>query len=195
MLYAVNGMGEKIKATPNASAMCPFCETRVRPRCGEIKRHHWSHISKMKCDTWRHGESDWHLGWKSLFLPEYTEVTVGCHRADVKTQDGIVIEFQNSPISTEEIREREEFYGDKMLWVFNGENFKQRFSIKEDAILEPDFEWKRKKKSLLFARNPIFIDFPGISGKSSMYWIQDMCLGFGKSINRDRFIEKYTRHK
>lgn len=90
-------------------------------KCGEIVVWHWAHRgAESECDPWWR-ESAWHLAWKSLFPEEQVEVRVErdgvVHRADVMTPLG-VIEFQNSPISLQEIRAREEFYG-PMYWVFN----------------------------------------------------------------------------
>ena len=42
------------------------------------------------------------------------------HIADVKTPKGLVIEFQHSPIQSEELRSRETFY-DNMIWIVDGE--------------------------------------------------------------------------
>ena len=49
------------------------------------------------------------------------------HRADVFTAKSICIEFQNSVITSETIRDRENFY-EKMVWVINGEKFKNNIS-------------------------------------------------------------------
>ena len=99
---------------------CPQCAAEFIPHMGEIKQWHFQHKSAVSCDTWNRGESDWHLEWKRKFPDYCCEVVMGPHRADVRTLDGIVIEFQNSPISPEEIRERETFYGrDRMIWIFN----------------------------------------------------------------------------
>jgi hypothetical protein len=59
----------------------------------------------------------WHLGWQERFPEHMREVTIGPHRADVKTSK-CVIEFQHSPISVEDIQAREAFYGN-MVWVFD----------------------------------------------------------------------------
>lgn len=50
------------------------------------------------------------------------------HAADVKTDQGLVIEFQNSSISPSTIRIREEYYGN-MIWVINAESFKDNFRL------------------------------------------------------------------
>jgi hypothetical protein len=44
---------------------------------------------------------------------------MGPHRADVVTASGGVVELQHSAISPEVITEREEFYGERMAWVFD----------------------------------------------------------------------------
>lgn len=75
------------------------------------------------------GETDWHRDWKMAFPEELRERTFAsraegyCHRADVFTACGTAIEFQNSPISLQEMRSREAFYP-KMVWVVNGAKFR-----------------------------------------------------------------------
>lgn len=44
---------------------------------------------------------------------------MGPHRADVVTASGGVVELQHSAISPEVITEREEFYGERMAWIFD----------------------------------------------------------------------------
>jgi competence CoiA-like predicted nuclease len=51
------------------------------------------------------------------------------HIADILTKNEVVIELQNSPIQKPIVRRREQFYGEKMLWVINGERFKSNFNI------------------------------------------------------------------
>lgn len=47
---------------------------------------------------------------------------MGPHRADIRRDDGLVIELQASSISAEEIAEREAFYGE-MVWLLDGREF------------------------------------------------------------------------
>jgi hypothetical protein len=42
------------------------------------------------------------------------------HIADVKAPHGLVVEFQHSPLSLEEISAREKFYGN-MIWIVDGQ--------------------------------------------------------------------------
>lgn len=75
------------------------------------------------------GESKWHKEWKLAFPVEQREQTFlnhmegFHHRADVFTTCGTAIEFQHSPISVAELRQREAFYP-KMIWVLDGKMFK-----------------------------------------------------------------------
>ncbi|WP_276091422.1 competence protein [Pedobacter sp. JY14-1] len=75
------------------------------------------------------GETPWHRDWKKAFPEGFREVSFadelqgGFHRADVYTLCGTAIEFQNSPITLEELRSREAFYP-KLIWVLNGKKFK-----------------------------------------------------------------------
>lgn len=114
--------GERVKAEKSGQiGICPGCDGEVRAKCGEIVSWHWAHIN-ADCDPWSEPETEWHKQWKNHFPPEWQEVVLDLHRADVKTPKG-VIEFQNSPINPAEIKERESFYG-KMIWIVNALNFK-----------------------------------------------------------------------
>jgi len=63
--------------------------------------------------------TEWHLGWQAAVPAERREVVMGAHRADIVTVSGGVIEIQHSAISPTVIAEREEFYGDRMAWIFD----------------------------------------------------------------------------
>lgn len=119
MLWAVVD-GEKEKASPGVIGACPCCGQHVIPKCGKIVAWHWAH-KQRDCDPWHEPESAWHVEWKSRFPKDWQEVTIGTHRADVRTPLG-VLEFQNSSLTAEAIHERENFYG-KMIWVVNAKEF------------------------------------------------------------------------
>ena len=63
--------------------------------------------------------TEWHRGWQLAVPPERREVVMGPHRADIVTASGGVVEIQHSPISVDVITEREEFYGERMAWIFD----------------------------------------------------------------------------
>jgi hypothetical protein len=132
MLWANNPDGIRIQAWPNARATCPVCQTTMIAKCGDIVIHHWAHESTRDCDPWWEPETEWHRSWKLEFPNDWQEVVVGNHRADVKTTAGRVIEFQRSSISSAEITEREQFYGD-MCWILHGEDFEEWFDVRESS--------------------------------------------------------------
>lgn len=74
--------------------------------------------------SWWKKETEWHRDWKGLFPKEWQEIVHFAenserHIADVKTDQGLVIEFQHSHIPTEERLSREVFYK-KMIWIVDG---------------------------------------------------------------------------
>jgi len=75
------------------------------------------------------------------------------HIADIKTKTGLVIELQHSPISSENIKIREEFY-DNMIWVLDGKTFGKNIYPKTKLAL-----CKWIPSIIRFAKKPIFIDF------------------------------------
>ena len=111
---------------PRQRGRCLYCGEEAVSKCGRIKIWHWSHKRDGSCDPWWDAESEWHRSWKNQFPAEWQEVvhtdeeTGKRHVADVKTDKGMVIEFQRSPISLEEMRSREGFYGN-MIWVVDGD--------------------------------------------------------------------------
>jgi competence protein CoiA len=156
MRYAIVD-GTRTLAAPGLRGLCPGCKGEVLSKCGEVLAWHWSHL-KAECDSWGDGESDWHIGWKDRFPVEMQEVFMGEHRADIKGLEG-VLEIQASKISTETIREREEFYG-QMAWMLKGEDFIDNFEIEHVGGFVYLFRWKRARPSWEFSERTIFIDFP-----------------------------------
>jgi hypothetical protein len=171
MLYAVNSDG--LKLTPSAEgldAFCPCCGEPVIAKLGDIRVHHWAHKSNSDCDTFSEGETEWHKTWKSFSYIDNTEVVIEKdgkrHRADAVGRDGIVIEYQHSPISSKDVLARESFYG-KMVWVLDGRLF--RFTTPKDkTFLYPldthdrksigYLNWTHAKKAFLHSAAPIYID-------------------------------------
>ncbi len=83
--------------------------------------------------------------WKGYFpennqeVVQFDSVTGEKHVADVKTDNGMVIELQNSPMDADELRSREDFYGE-MIWIVNGANFEKNFFIL-DPLPDPDADF------------------------------------------------------
>lgn len=169
MLYGIDSEGNKLRATPNSpKCHCEICGEELIAKCGQIMRWHWSHKTKENCDSWSEGETEWHLGWKSVFPKDWVEIPKANHRADVVIGgSGRVLELQHSYISPAEIEEREKFYG-KMVWLFDATEAKQRGRLtyrldeSEDACyldyVRYRFHWKHMRKTILFCKKPILLD-------------------------------------
>lgn len=167
MELAFNLLGERIEATPNQTAYCSICKFEVISKCGNTNIWHWAHKNLKDCDTWSEGETLWHKEWKERYPVECREVVMENHRADIKIKD-LIIELQNSSISSDEIIERENFYN-KMIWILNltEKNINQLeggdFIIKEKQNKNGNkyltFKWKHMKRSFLSATKPIYLDF------------------------------------
>ena len=198
-----NLRGERVEASPNISgATCPQCNSSVISKCGEIKVWHFAHVSQQDCDSWTKPETIWHRRWKLRFPKDCREVIIGDHRADIKSR-GMVIEVQNSPISPEEIREREHHYGE-MIWIINGAEFYDRFELNEKEW-GYTFRWKMARKSWLSASRPIYIhflrawddDIGEFFFKESLFRVSKIsidggrCFGYGKFVEIPRFVERY----
>ncbi len=190
---------------------CPLCGNKVISRCGPIKAWHWSHLKSENCDPWHEQETYWHLHWKLTFGKENSEIIIKknnkWHIADIFTEQEIVIELQNSPIKRDIINQREEFYGERMIWLLNGNKFKENFHIKD---LEDDshwwfnkhnntknmlgkkvFKWNYPRKSWEILKRHLFIDF----GEKNLFWVKSgmgTSTGIGVFVEKEKFIKKYN---
>jgi len=105
---------------------------RLVAKRGEKLAHHFAYYSKDQAgilnDPWyqskRVGGSkgQWHSDWQELSDPEYVEVIKQKdgikHIADLVGKNDEVIELQHSPMTHQEIQQREQFY-DNMIWVID----------------------------------------------------------------------------
>lgn len=170
MLWGIKN-GEKIQATPKERATCELCGKEVIAKCGEIKVWHFAHKQDFECDSFGEQETEWHREWKNYFPKEQQEVIIehpiffedGCtfpkkHRADIQTKESLIIELQNSPISPQEIKEREEFYGN-MVWILNGIKLCSGLRFRKNkGNNNLTFRWKSPPKSWWFAKKNIYVD-------------------------------------
>lgn len=183
MIWAIND-NERNKATPKQKATCPLCDEEVIAKCGNIKIWHWAHKKDFMCDSFKELETKWHIEWKELFPKECQEVItksnqgLNRHRADIKTKEGLVIEFQNSPISIEDIKKREEHYNN-MVWILNGKTI-----AKNIVFYVRSFKWKWYSGSW-DASKVIYID----KGNEFLYKLEDAGnTGEFLKISKDAFI-------
>lgn len=159
MYLAMNETGKLEEATPGAVATCPQCSGALHAKCGQLVTWHWAHLAGADCDPWAEHETDWHIEWKRHCPQTEVVFTRGStHRADGVTASGVVVEFQHSPISVYEIREREAFYG-RMIWLFD---VREPFSEGRLAVWETRgrkwLEWKHHRRAIAECEKPVFLD-------------------------------------
>lgn len=159
MQIAIDENNVRITA-PNAKTAkkytCPICGDEVILRQGSINIWHFAHKSSECVDTWNYDMSEWHLSMQNRFPEEQREVVIShngkIHRADI-LKDDMIIEFQHSPISIDELRDRNLFYreaGYKVAWVFD---FSEQYDIgaivdypRDDNTLM--YKWRNPKRYL-----------------------------------------------
>ncbi|NPV51658.1 MAG: hypothetical protein HPY60_10765 [Candidatus Methanofastidiosum sp.] len=201
---------EKIEAKPSTQGICPICKGKLFSKCGDVNVWHWSHFKDENCDTWYEPETLWHKHWKMTFGKDNAEIRIEkderFHIADILTNENVVIELQNSPILKPLIREREDFYGERMIWLINGFHFKNNFKIREpkdksykgwliDSIRLQNnnqrvFQWSYARKSWKEVQRNLFIDF----GDEFLFWIKEgmgTSSGLGTLVIKEDFIIKY----
>ncbi len=178
MFVALNYDKERIvieNADNNGEYFCPICEEKLSVKAKEsvVKSPHFAHRKNYKCvDTWTHDMSEWHYSWQKLFPKECREFVIERqgvkHRADVFINN-TVIEFQHSPITAEEIKERNEFYlgcGYHVVWIFDADK-KIRNAIDKNGTLDPakteTLEWKIAQSKFAFPEyynnTSVFLDY------------------------------------
>lgn len=201
---------QRIEPKPKTYGKCPLCNEKVVSKCGQIKVWHWAHLNSSNCDPWHEQETYWHLHWKLTFGKENSEIIIKknkkWHIADIFNKQKIVIELQNSPIQKEVINQREEFYGEKMIWLVNGSKFKNNFYIKDfddnshwwfnkhdntkTKKGKKIFKWEYPRRSWENLQRNVFIDF----GDNQLFWVKTgmgTSSGTGLFIHKEKFIEKY----
>ena len=107
---------------------CPLCDNRLNLRQGVKRVKHFAHAKNTACtDRWHYEEGRWHTFWQAFFPADMREIIITNeygkkHRADVLINKTTVVEFQHSPISYAEFRERNLFYianGYNVVWLFD----------------------------------------------------------------------------
>src|SRR5690606_18131428 len=119
------------------------------------------------------------------------------HIADVKTNDGIIIEFQHSPIKPEERKSRNDFYKN-IIWVVDGKrlikdetNFAKAYNsgISIGYVKKTNINDSTLLKDWSNTRVPVFLDFghpvlwlliPIISNETTVFIFP---------INKNEFLE------
>ena len=125
--------GIRREATKGAKGQCLCCGADVIAKCGKIRIAHWAHKNNKECPySKKEPKTQWHLDWQNNFPKEWQEVrctdeqTGEVHIADIKTPNGLVVEFQHSAINSEERLSRERYHKN-MIWVIDGTRLKYDF--------------------------------------------------------------------
>lgn len=135
--------------------LCPLCGGGVILRQGSINVAHFAHRSNECADNWHYDMSEWHYSMQKRFSEDQREVVVKymgqTHRADILHRNQI-IEFQHSPISIEELEERNNFYnatGYSVAWVFD---VQEQYDSEAITIMDYDralmYKWSNPKRCL-----------------------------------------------
>ena len=85
------------EAQPGLTGKCRDCGHPMVAKCGQHRVWHWAHWKSKDCDPWE-PETEWHRSWKNQFPVAWREIGHIAqggerHRADVKTERGLVLEF------------------------------------------------------------------------------------------------------
>lgn len=123
----------------HGEAKCPCCSTKLIPKRGSVKAHHFSHSSKNDCEHWTEPMTEWHMNWQLLAEAEWREIHMPkdgkLHIADIVLPGGHVVEIQHSPLSSQEIQAREAFYDD-MTWILDGQDMEVVGSYHSAVVLQ-----------------------------------------------------------
>jgi hypothetical protein len=176
----------RVEAQPGLTGKCPDCGQPMVAKCGQHRVWHWAHLKSKACDPWWEPETEWHRSWKNRFPVAWQEIGHTAqsgerHRADVKTERGVVLEFQYSALSEAERVSREEFYP-RLVWVVHASR-RLRDRKKFFALLRPvhvasklpTFTIHRDDGSALLrdwgkSRAPVYFDFGETEQDDSPLW-------------------------
>jgi hypothetical protein len=175
---------------PRGRGTCPTCGGPVIAKCGPCKIHHWAHQSAEDCDSWSEGIGPWHISWQDLVRPEFVEVSLGEHRADILGNSGTVIELQHSTIGPRTIEQREQFYGN-MVWVFDATH---RFAAIRSGAR--GFFALGRVRHVTKCEKPVFLDFGGFLVQIEAFSnVLEPFSGFGLIRDRNWFVAEYLSER
>ena len=159
MQVAIDKDGKKTfayNAIKGDDYLCPICGGSVNLREGSINIVHFAHKPNNTCnDNWNYDMSEWHYSMQNRFPEEQREIVVKykgqTHRTDILHKNKIV-EFQHSPISIDELVERNNFYnaaGYSVAWVFD---VQEQYDSKAITLTNYDkatmYNWSNPKRCL-----------------------------------------------
>lgn len=180
MLVGLDSNGNRLyadTASKEDKCFCPYCDEQLILKKGQIRVPYFSHRVKSDCiyNTDKDYKSEWHIRMQNYFPRESLEVrfidenTKERHIADVfLTRENIVIEFQHSPIQSDEFYSRSLFHinnGRKVIWVFD--ESKENPKENDKGRLRPEHyssnNWIYKNLYFKWIRNPRSFLIKGLS--------------------------------
>lgn len=193
MMYAMVG-DKKMRAMTGVKGFCQCCDSKVISKCGRINIWHWAHEVDSDCPGSTEPMTQWHLEWQMLVSEENREVILEKDGkrmiADIRKRDGSYLEVQHSPISSQMIKNRCDFY-EKVDWIFDvrEKSLDDRFAFyKYDNYYS--FKWKWASKSqiaCLTDGSRLFWDL----GDGEMFHVKKLCekgTGWGQPIRKEKYI-------
>ena len=160
MLYAIVN-GEKESPTISGQkAICPITNQPMFAKCGQYKIWHWSYYpNSIQIQTNKENETEWHINWKKYFDKNYIEIIHtdklgNIHIADYDDTVNL-IEFQHSPISSQELKTRELFYTSinrNMIWIVDAEarlNYQPKKIVTQVVNFKLPFCSKQHREEIL----------------------------------------------
>jgi len=156
------------------------------------------YFRKKNLENLENPMTDWHKSWEDIFndLKEknykHENMITKNRRADVDLNESQIIEFQNSPITIEEINNRQTDWllvNKKIIWVINGNDTIEVTNLEHSGRVFLEFmpnEWKYKsflnyEQIYINIKNDIYIINPN-EVRSNMIDVQ-------KPILKNDFIE------
>lgn len=176
MLIAVQNQ-KRIKAYKGAeNCSCPICNQEVVAKCGELMIWHFAHKTNDNNCIFGKGKGNWHYLWQNKFPIDCVEYKKDNHIADIFIKE-TAIELQESPISLEEIKERNLSWGDNTIWIVSADkpgfeeqmvndiNTGEHSNNIYDNLYGLSFNskntkwyWRYPKKALLFGCKNLYFD-------------------------------------
>lgn len=160
MIRAVDNDGNSVviwSAEKGKAYFCPICHQPLIQKRGEQRSYHFAHVGIRSggtfcTDHWNYDKTDWHIDWQKRFPDDCCEkiISVGTkkHIADVQINN-LVIEFQHSPITLSEFRDRNDFYstaGFKVVWIFDVSEEWESEKIVNDGYPANKYTWSYPRK-------------------------------------------------
>jgi len=165
--------------------LCPFCESNVVAKCGDVLADHWAHVNKSDCVGCYTPMTEWHKGWQDQFPPECREVKVGKNRADIFI-GGFAIEVQHSRTTGDVVKAREDAHK-KLIWILDVAEYHPEFADRFWSC-----ETSQLDKYYVLCNSPVFLDMGecGVCLVESFVSRGNSPCGFGEIFERQDLIQK-----